>query len=271
MRYWPQKPPLGVPINWGGPLARDLVACWLMNEDSGDKVYDLSGNGNIGYLLSDTKFAAGKFGSALSFAMTGDAVNCGNCGDRCFADGYPITISAWIKPTTLGDSNVGRIVDRGTSTLGPAFLVYPTNALAFIVDGATDLSRITSNSTIKLLVWQHVVVTWDGSVTAGNVHIYVNGVETTYQTTTNGNLLVDNAATNLYIGNNASSAGRGFNGLIDTLNIYNRALTVTEVQQLYTTPFRMFERPSIDLWTPTVDVASSKVGFMTLNTGYWGA
>ena len=47
---WIQKPPLGIQIDWSNPITKGLVGCWLFNEGSGDKVYDLSGNGNTGTL-----------------------------------------------------------------------------------------------------------------------------------------------------------------------------------------------------------------------------
>ena len=42
------KPPLGTRLIPGHPLTNGLVGCWLMNEGSGDKIYDLTGNGNDG-------------------------------------------------------------------------------------------------------------------------------------------------------------------------------------------------------------------------------
>src|SRR4030042_101428 len=35
MSIWTNKPPLGSQINWGHPLSRGLVGCWLMNEGGG--------------------------------------------------------------------------------------------------------------------------------------------------------------------------------------------------------------------------------------------
>ena len=71
---WLQKPPLGVGLDFTHPLAQGLVGCWLFNEGSGDKVNDLSGNGNVG-TLQNMAFPStvvsgwnpGKDGPALAF------------------------------------------------------------------------------------------------------------------------------------------------------------------------------------------------------------
>ncbi|MCA9656357.1 MAG: LamG domain-containing protein [Myxococcales bacterium] len=52
--------------------------------------------------------------------------------------------------------------------------------------GTTSLSRTTAAATVVPDVWYHVVVTYPGNSVAGDVHIYVNGVQPGYVTTTNG-------------------------------------------------------------------------------------
>lgn len=47
MDQW-NKPLLGSRIDPEHPLSRGLVGCWLMNEGSGNRIYDISGNGNDG-------------------------------------------------------------------------------------------------------------------------------------------------------------------------------------------------------------------------------
>ena len=47
-----QKPYRGIQLNRQHPLARGLVGCWLVNEGTGDKVFDYSGNGNNGILTN---------------------------------------------------------------------------------------------------------------------------------------------------------------------------------------------------------------------------
>jgi hypothetical protein len=149
-----------------------------------------------------------------------------------------ITITAWIRPDTVGESgNPGRIVHKGTATSptnGWQFVTQATGTIAFAVDhGTTDLNRVAANNSITFGAWQHVAVTWTGSATATNVKFYVNGVETAYGTTTNGGApRVSDAASSVFIGNDNSGA-RTFDGALDDVRIYNRVISTTELQAIY--------------------------------------
>ena len=58
------KPYLGVPINGTHPLAKGLVGCWVMNENSGNVVQDLSGNVRTG-TITGAVWVAGEYGHAV--------------------------------------------------------------------------------------------------------------------------------------------------------------------------------------------------------------
>jgi len=59
------KPRLFIKPNLGHPLARGLVGYWLMNEGSGNKVFDLSGNGNTGTFTNSVDLQPGESGPVL--------------------------------------------------------------------------------------------------------------------------------------------------------------------------------------------------------------
>ncbi|MFB0523909.1 MAG: hypothetical protein ACETVZ_00085, partial [Phycisphaerae bacterium] len=61
------KPIRAIQLNKSHPFARGLIGYWIMNEGGGSKVFDLSGNDNTGTFVGNTAWAAGKFGSCLSF------------------------------------------------------------------------------------------------------------------------------------------------------------------------------------------------------------
>ena len=85
---------------------------------------------------------------------------------------------------------------------------------------------------LKLNMWNHVAVTWDGSPTANNVHIYVNGIESTYQLSTSGfGTRATDTISKLYIGNNQSNTS-GWAGNIDQVRIYNQILSIQEINAL---------------------------------------
>jgi hypothetical protein len=205
---------------------------WKFDEGSGITAADNSGNANTGTILGATWMAAGKIGFGLNF----DGVDAVNAGSGATLNNLrAMTISAWIKPNTLGGGASGRIVQKGAGA-GPGFrfMLRSNNALAFAVDyTTTDLSRATANSVLTLGVWTHVLVTWTGSATATNVKIYLNGVETAYGATQTGaGTRANDAASSLYIGNEGDGTG-AFDGLMDDVRVYNRVLSANEITAVY--------------------------------------
>ena len=96
-------------------------------------------------------------------------------------------------------------------------------------DGTTWPSlNVASDGTLTDTDWHHLAGTFDG--TTGR--LYLDGVATGTPDTS-GSLVTNNL--NLYIGRNTDPdvATTYFNGLIDDVRIYNRALSAQEVKQLY--------------------------------------
>ena len=216
-------------------LTSGLVGHWTFDEPDLANVtaFDRSGGANNGTLTSGPTRAIGKIGQALNFDGVDDLVNAG-ASDTLLQEDKPLTVSAWIYARTLGETNAGKIIFRRNESSpagGVSLNLASTNAIQFNVGGGTSLNRVSSNNSIALGGWQHVLVTWDGTVTAANVHIYVNGVETSYQTTTDGSLLADTFTFDSQIGSNVGITT--FNGLIDEARIYNRALSPDEIKRLY--------------------------------------
>ncbi|MEK7201753.1 MAG: Ig-like domain-containing protein, partial [Patescibacteria group bacterium] len=136
----------------------------------------------------------------------------------------------------------------GSGTGGTQFSVSHTSPY-------TDLRAKSAANLFSLNQWQHVTVTWDGSSNAQNVHIYHNGQETLYQVQQNGVTNPDSDSPVAFIlGSAITPTQQGqFNGSIDDVRIYNRVLTVFDVQTLYnlasgppdTTP------PAVSITAPT--------------------
>ena len=104
--------------------------------------------------------------------------------------------------------------------------------------GGDDYIMLAGNIVIEVGTWHYVSVTWDGNV----VKLFVDG-----QLDTEAEYighLQQGQTNNVYIGKSETSADLRFDGLIDEVSIYNRALTAVEVSSLYTTPYAMFTRPT---------------------------
>lgn len=200
--------------------------------------------------------------AGINFDKVDDVVNCGT-SDTLFTENGAITISAWINPTDLGENSSGRIVDRSGSTSGPEIQLAGTATLRFDANGTTVLVRKSSNNVITTETWQHILMTWDGSTTASNVHIYVNGTETSYQTTTNGASLTDNSGQSLLIGNDSSNA-RTFNGIITEVAIWNMVLSAPQIALLASSKVK---RIPLQLSDPDADGVQELVGYWTMDEG----
>ena len=229
-----QKPLLGVPVNWSHPLARGLVCCWLMNEGGGNKIYDLSGNGNTGSFYGDTKWTPGKFGSALSFDGTEDYVNVSDSNSLDIGTTNNLTISLWVKVNSFAVAGglVSKATGTGSTALDYRISILTESRFSFYVGAYTYINSYITRNTNQ---WYHVVGVWRGSFP---IDIYVNGIKD--NGTSNGS--TKNAANtgSLYIGSTYTSSS-SFNGTIDDVMIFNRALTASEIAQLYREPFAMFD------------------------------
>src|SRR3989344_2107932 len=140
----------------------------------------------------------------------------------------------------MGEGNGGIVMGKSNGTGDLRFNFAGTNALSLGKDYATtDLNRTTSNSTVTMSAWNYVVVTWDGSATATNILIYVNGAETTYQTTTNGvGAIQSDAALNFNIGN-LSGLFHTFDGVIDEVKVSNVARSASWITADYNAQKRL--------------------------------
>jgi len=253
------KPFRGIMLNNSHPLARGPVGLWLFDEGVGDKVYDLSGNGNIGTLLADTHWVPGKFGSALSFDGTEDYVNIP--GNPILRPSGDFTFSVWFNSSTL-DSYNGVMTEMETVSFGGAAIITgTTNKIAFFVgDGLGGWTYIKTSWTPSINTWYHAVGVHQGT----NNILYVNGV---YQA--QGVRAVSFSVQNLHIGRfYTNSVGIAFKGLISLSMIFNRGLSASEAAWLYQEPFSMFEQAIIPFLIPAVPAVSPNLTDRNNYNGY---
>jgi hypothetical protein len=191
-----------------------LAGYWSFNEATGTMAGDSSGNKRAGTLSGGT-WAAGKRGSGLSFNGTSDKVS-----GPSITVGASMTISAWIKKT----SSTGQksfFSNRG----GGNVYFGLSGSQVFLYDNAGSPASIVSGSgAVQFGQWQHVVATSNGST----ITFYVNGVQV-YQTSQ-----ARSASTGTFgIGWDPNIASEYWNGSIDEVRLYSRALTAAEVAGLY--------------------------------------
>jgi hypothetical protein len=201
---------------------------------------DSTGNGNNGTVYGAT-FAADRFGntnSAYSFDGTDDYIDLGST--LGFTDGDSISISAWVKVDTISP-DIAQIVSNYDRTLTKGIMLDTyNNTGSYLGNFRAHNVRFNNNYFARISAnppdtesWYHLVGVFKGD---GTTYLYVNNTEeinTFFDGTINSSSHFSDK--NFVIGRQAhySSQERFFNGLIDDVRIYNRALTKAEVETLF--------------------------------------
>jgi hypothetical protein len=217
-------------------MTRGLVGYWEFDEGTGQTAYDGSNNSNNGQLGStassddnDPSWTGdGKNGGGMDFDGVNDYVD---VPDSISLDiTSAITIEAWIK---WGGSATHRGAiwddwDWVTPKQSVQFRINTDNTIRFLVSsngGATE-DYMQTIDTIDNINWYHIAVTYN----AGDAKIYINGNESISDTLTETSIY--NSNNTKFIGKYDSSS-EFFNGSIDSVRIYNRALSADEVRYHY--------------------------------------
>ncbi len=217
-------------------LTNGLVGYWTFdgNKIAGVTAYDSGSGGNNGAITNGPMPGIGMVGQGLSFDGVDDCVIIANSAS--IQNLGPMTVSFWSKfsTTTAAGIPVGK---RDGSNTGAWFIAFSGSSRNINFTKRLGVTRATSNSTLLLYEWAHIVVTWDGSNNGSGINIYQNGTELSYQTTVNGTA-ADDSTNNLGIGAGlssgaCSSAISPFAGLIDDVRLYNRVITQDEIKALY--------------------------------------
>ncbi|MFA5386522.1 MAG: LamG-like jellyroll fold domain-containing protein [Candidatus Paceibacterota bacterium] len=202
-----------------------LVGYWKLDEGTGTVASDSSGNNNACTLTSGPTWITGKVGNSLNFNGSSNYVNCEN-GASLNIIGNTISLSAWIKPNDFVASYKSIIGKRNG---GEAYTLetYTNGNVRFGTYGTSNAELLTTTNPLSIGGWYQVVGVYNGT----NKYIYVNGILVKSVAAT-GNILT--SGSKVGIGSlNGNGAIGPFNGVIDDVRIYNRALSAAEVQALY--------------------------------------
>jgi len=231
------KPIRGTLIRTSHPLARGLTGCWLLAEGTGAVVADLGPyRQHGGFYGGSPIWKPGPHGSCLQFDGTDECIDCGTgqfgwdltneLSVVAFANhgasqtNTVFARSAFVRPVRLFGQNGGKFLWRVFTDTENDCTLYSTSS------HATDGSE-----------WIHIAGTWKPY----GGYLYVNGVLEASDTATFGNL---NLVENQFVGIGGTYEN-GFigcwNGGIEYVFIYNRALSTEEIQWLFREPFVIFD------------------------------
>jgi hypothetical protein len=221
-----------------------LVSRWQADGDTNDS----TGNAYNGTLTDGATFAAGKTGLAFNFdnKLPGDRQHVVIGSQPHLKVRSAMTMAAWIYPTSNG------VYSGDWFGIGQGGIIVNKEGeyeVARFADGNiwwafanTDPGYTWTNTHVQapLNTWTHVAITYDA--VAGKIKAYINGtLVQTYIGNGNIGVIGDYAGfpglDEVWIGGRQETNDtQFFDGRIDDVAIYNRALTQAEVQALMAPP-----------------------------------
>jgi hypothetical protein len=220
---------------WRFTTWHDLIAWWKLDEGTGLTAYDSAGN-NDGTLNNGPVWTDSGIDGSLMFDGVDDYVSVSDSPELNFGAGQSFSCSAWVK---YNFSEPGRVLQKWSSDTNSGFGIFANSF---------DISMPGIEGSLAFLTWQNennldLVTYYDGNYNdddwhmvvgvrdqhAGTMSIYVDAVEV--NETPEGSRDLSNAG-DLNIGI-SYSLNAPFNGIIDDVRIYDRALSPNDVADLY--------------------------------------
>jgi beta-lactam-binding protein with PASTA domain len=232
--------PIDLVVSLGAPDPNSLVAHWEFDEGAGTTAYDSAGD-NDGTLVNGPTWTTGVLDGALDFDGVDDYVNVGQ--PESLQNMGKGSIVLWFKPDVTIDN-----------TLDTYLSLFEKNRYGAAYDGDTTLAftrhsgdqgrlsiDITNDTGGQFIVysdnslwpggaWQHVAATWDNAT--GVIRMFINGVEQIDRIDDFTGITMS-AARDVTMGGNSEKTMYWWEGAIDEVRVYNRALSAEEIQHLY--------------------------------------
>ncbi len=179
---------------------------------------DIVGN-NEGTLTNGATFGSGQVGQAFQLDGIDDFVNVPDSNNLDFAPTAPITVDAWVFRT--GSASVMHILGKrdGCSSFNYQMAFDTANGLQF----NSSSGGVFTGVQLPMNQWVHLAATFDGTTFT----FYIDGTQVATGTGTLGPV---NTAP-FRIGA-SGTCGSTFAGLIDEVEIFNRALSAEEIAAL---------------------------------------
>jgi hypothetical protein len=180
--------------------------------------YDLTGNFYNGTLTNGPTYSTSGSG-CIVFDGTDDYIQTSSTSFNFSV----ITVSVWINRSTTA-TTYPVIASKEAISSGWILHIINTNKIFFKINNNNSTAITTTNS-LTAGLWYNVVATYNGS----QLVVYINGVS---DTTTSDSTGINSNSTTLRIGE-YQTTGNAYKGNIANTQIYNRALSASEILQNY--------------------------------------
>lgn len=199
------------------PVTNNLILYYPFEDDEGSTtVADASGEGNTGTLVNDPKLTTGKFRGSLSFDGSNDYIDTDLTIGQTSSD--ECTFAAWVKCDS-DSTNWHMVFDTENGGSDWGIRRNGDNWYLFTGGDYRYCGEVTINE------WQHVAATFSRYKTK----FYING-----EKVQDFDYISFDSSTNpLRIGAYAANSQYHFDGDMDQVLVYDRALTDSEIEQIY--------------------------------------
>lgn len=207
-----------------------LVAYYTFDDGTG---IDSSGNGRNGILVNEPTYVAGGVGNgAMQFDGIDDYIN---VGDIFYSDS--LTVCTWVNPAVIDENIKSLVIKRNSSGIKAGanewMMVQSSEGFQYAAWSATgdvvvDLKgpSLTSNDLNK---WSHVCAVQQGD--GKESYLYVNGSQV--NSVSQSGIMANKSGHVQIAARTNNNSQRYFNGSMDEVRIYNRALSSSEISEIY--------------------------------------
>ena len=213
-------------------VSKGLVSYWTLDEIKAGKVEDIVGD-NKGILQGNPKIVKGKYGNALAFDGATDLILLGT--NNLPTGNSAVTISAWFFKEKRGATGMHVMAAFGVwdvgSTAQGVYTFVGQRRLNNVIEMSQGTNGKVRGPDTNLGEWHHVAAVYNGA--KRNI-LYLDGLEVAAQDVPEANVqmgpIAGKQGEGAVIGANTRHQGL-WDGLLDEIGIYNRALTLDEVRR----------------------------------------
>ena len=219
------------PQDCGQVCPTNGLVSWWNGNDAQD-----SFSSHHGTLGGNANIFLGKVGNAFYFDGDGDSVNLGQKPGTIFSDptGSSLSVSFWMRTNaTKSPQGALYILDSGAGTASRRGFYCSTNQgmLNCAIKHTNTIYQVSANNAIPLNVWKFVTFTFDQS--KEELKLYVDGFSSA--TGTKATLSSSSSPVPMSVIGATNLQTLSFNGSLDEIVVWNRALTPLEVRAIFDT------------------------------------
>ena len=214
------------PDQWDG-----LIASWAMIEGGGATAFDWSGRVKHG-TVNGAVWEKGRYGTSLRFNGVSDSVAVGN---SALWTGQPQgTLSAWIFANSL-TSTIDFVYGESSWVAGGVrhgVYLSATNTIDAVIQQTNGVFQYAYGPVLAAQTWYNVAAVFDSLASPSPaMRLFLNGSLVATNASWNGTQ--EGSITDPLIGDITNGGTYGWNGLIDDVRVYNRALSAQEIFRQY--------------------------------------